>query len=889
MNDSLTNSSSSILKTNHTFKKSLLVTGIALALTACGGSNSDSEPGTTSDSISESVSSATSTFSGTVADGYLVDAKVCLDLNDNKVCDEDDPSAISTEGGQFTIEGVTQEQLDTHAIVVQVIEGLTVDEDEPDVVIDKAYTMTAPAGYDFVSPLTTMVHQELEENKDNDDFSVTDAEATIKAKLGTTMDLREDYVEAKGEESDYTETEKEEFEKLHKVAQVTARVLKENIDAVKEVVDESEISFDQILDMVVSQVLDSLQTINEQVDEAIEEDNFDPDTLSQSEDITEVVDVDVDTVEEEIAARQAEKQASAADLVGLVTSVGINWFEGDRHDGELKLHYGSFQHDNTTGQSNDSKYYYDPVSRAFVMGTDDGDDEDYLLTAEGWKSVSENETITINEDGSITVANTEVPSYAERLEASQFNITGLNIGATLAQSGHNGHAWAKVVDSEAEFGTGSMGFKLTFTTINDQFRMWDWDCDESQIVGDMCNSVWSNKGDGDWSTDGPASALADLISDTESNATNPGQIRGPQVAWYPDGSSIYAEMLSDGHVTYYQTSFTGDGNGFAQIISEGAWSDRTIGAVTVRTMELPTNILGDGDIGYEDRFIFFTEKGGFVRRGEFIPAGEVDHGEVVFNIEARDDVIAAFRDERFNALAAEIEQDHNERNDSTESGDNSGSQDQNGDTIHNESDMDGGSTAEESKDDETDSSAGDDGTVHEDHMGAEEENQPEPLATTLKHCDIANNDFHDGNDFEDSASSPTFATRADFDAAVAQCLSISSFNPDFIINKRFIIAEMPNESVEFSANGEAVFKELLPNGTTKAESLTWEIIAGELMIVSIGSTGEEERESLTLIAAQDGELSVKGFSEHSEDYQGMEFDGTHGKIWSGILIEDIQI
>jgi len=876
MNNSLRHSSGSILKTNHIFKKSLLLTSIALALTACGGSNSDSEPSTSGDSGSGSESGASSSFSGTVADGYLVDARVCLDLNDNKVCDEDDPTAISTEGGQFTIDGVTQAQLDTHAIVVQVIENLTIDEDEPGVAIDKAYTMTAPAGYDFVSPLTTMVHQELEENKDNDNFSVTDAEASIKAKLGTTMDLREDYVEAKGEDSDYTEIEKEEFEKLHKVAQVTARVLKENIDAVKAVVDESEVSFDQILDMVVSQVLDTLQTINQQVDEAIEEDNFDPDTLSQSEDLTDIVDVDIDTVEEEIAARQAEKQASAADLVELVTSVGINWFEGDRHDGELGLHYGSFQHNTTTGQSNDSKYYYDPASQGFVLATDEGDDEDYLLTAVGWISVPENEAITINEDGSITVANAQVPSYAERLEASQFNIAGLNIGATLAQSGHNGHAWAKVVDPEAEFGGGSMGFKLAFTTINDQFRMWNWDCDESQVVGDMCNSVWSNNGDG--STDGPASSLAGLMSDSESNATNPGQIRGPQVAWFPDGSSIYAEMLSNGHVNYYHASFSGNGTGFAQIISEGAWSDRTVGEVTLRTMELPTNILGDGDIGYEDRFIFFTEKDGFVRRGEFMPAGEVEHGEIVFNIEAREDVIAAFRGERFNTLADEIEQDYDERDNSTESDPNSGSQEQNSDATNGESDMDDGSIAGGSEGHETDSSISDDGTVNEENMGGEE-NHPEPLATTLQHCDIGNND---------SASSPTFATRSDYDAAVAQCQSISSFNPDFIINKRFVIAEMPHESIEFSANGEAVFTELFSDGTTKTDTLTWEISQGELIIESMSSAGMEEREALTLIAAQDGELSVKGFFERSEDYQGTDFDGTRGEIWSGILIEDDQ-
>jgi hypothetical protein len=639
------------LKT-HTFKKSLLVTGIALALAACGSSNS-------SDNEVEGEAVGSSSFSGTVADGYLKDARVCLDLNENKVCDDGEPSAISTDGGEFTLDAVTDVQLATYSLVVEVIAGLTEDEDEPGVPIDKAYSMTAPAGYDFVSPLTTMVKQELEENEGDVSFTLEHAEAAIQTKLGTTLDLSEDYVEAKGEDSDFSEQDKQEFEKLHKVAQVTARIMKENIFAVEGAVENTDITFDQVLDMVVGQVLEALQVINNEVDQTIEDGgDFDPDALAESDDITDEVAVDTDSVEDDIAARQAEKQASSANLVDLVATVGINWFEADRDDGELRLSYGSFQHNVSTGASNDSHYYFDDSTGSFVQESREDEYNDYLLTENGWVSAPERETITINADGSITVANAELPDYAQRLDAEQFDITGLNIASTLAQSGH-GIAWSEVVDPVQSFSGGALGFKLKFTTLNNQYKMWNWDCDESDVVGGMCNSVWANTGDGDRETNGPATSLSGLISSSANTSSDPGSIKGPQVAWFHNGS-VYAEMLSGGEVNYYRVEYHQDGQASVDIVAEGEWSDRTVGEIALIVMELPTNILSDAGIGYEDRFIFFTEKDDYVRRGEYVPVGEVEKGEVVFNVSAKEDVLAAFNGTRFDDTAAQIGERHQE-------------------------------------------------------------------------------------------------------------------------------------------------------------------------------------------------------------------------------------
>ncbi|NRA25006.1 MAG: hypothetical protein HRU08_11140, partial [Oleispira sp.] len=185
-------------------------------------------------------------LSGKVADGYLSGAKVCLDLNNNKACDENAPVTFSTAGGVFTFDDVTQAQIDSAPLLVEIIEGETIDEDNPGVFIDKKYTLTAPVGYTFVSPLTTMVQSEIEDTG----ISREEAEGSVQAKLGTTLDLVADYVAGSisGANSD-------EFERLHKVARVTTVVLQTNIALVEDVLTETETSFEDLLGLVVSQVL----------------------------------------------------------------------------------------------------------------------------------------------------------------------------------------------------------------------------------------------------------------------------------------------------------------------------------------------------------------------------------------------------------------------------------------------------------------------------------------------------------------------------------------------------------------------------------------------------------------------------------------------------------
>ena len=66
-------------------------------LTACGGGGGDSPA---------PQPPATTSMSGSVADGYLQGAVVCLDMNNNGRCDSGEPSATTNANGAYEIKNV---------------------------------------------------------------------------------------------------------------------------------------------------------------------------------------------------------------------------------------------------------------------------------------------------------------------------------------------------------------------------------------------------------------------------------------------------------------------------------------------------------------------------------------------------------------------------------------------------------------------------------------------------------------------------------------------------------------------------------------------------------------------------------------------------------------
>ncbi len=189
----------------------IVATVIAALFAGCGGGGSGSS------------GAAPTSLSGVVADGYLSNVKVCLDVNGNGVCDASEPSATTDANGAYTISGITAGQESLYPLIAEV-PAASVDKDTG-VAVGQAFTLAAPAGSTFVSPLSTLV-------KDKVDAGATSASAvaSVTQALGFTaasaaasaVSVASNYVSGKGVATDQNDF----YFRAHEAAKVVAEVLK---------------------------------------------------------------------------------------------------------------------------------------------------------------------------------------------------------------------------------------------------------------------------------------------------------------------------------------------------------------------------------------------------------------------------------------------------------------------------------------------------------------------------------------------------------------------------------------------------------------------------------------------------------------------------------------
>jgi len=196
-----------------------------LLLTACSGGGGGDTDGA-SKTVESGDTATSTTLSGVVADGYLRGARVFLDRNGNLVYDNGEPTALSAEGGAYTL-NVNPGDGDLYPVVVQVIGGETIDEDSGSVVENSYFLASLPGKWQFVSPLTTLVKLEADKNPS---LTVQEVEIALRSQLGIngSVSLFSNYLDAP--DADLIE----EYARTHRAAQVVAGVMGEAWGVLKE-------------------------------------------------------------------------------------------------------------------------------------------------------------------------------------------------------------------------------------------------------------------------------------------------------------------------------------------------------------------------------------------------------------------------------------------------------------------------------------------------------------------------------------------------------------------------------------------------------------------------------------------------------------------------------
>jgi uncharacterized repeat protein (TIGR04052 family) len=188
------------------------ITAIAALVAGCGGGNGGG------------IGAVTNSLSGIVADGYISGATACLDTNNNGICDAGEPSgSVTNASGVFTITGFTTGDDTKYPVVVQ-IPSTAVDSDFPASTVGQAFSLTAPVGKTFVSPLTTLVQQKVAAGN-----TLAAADAAVLQLLGVAsgvasgVSATENYMVLQPAGTDQTNA----HIRAHAAAQVVAAVFKQ--------------------------------------------------------------------------------------------------------------------------------------------------------------------------------------------------------------------------------------------------------------------------------------------------------------------------------------------------------------------------------------------------------------------------------------------------------------------------------------------------------------------------------------------------------------------------------------------------------------------------------------------------------------------------------------
>jgi hypothetical protein len=307
-------------------------------------------------------------------------------------CDASEPTATTTAGGAFTLTIPDGVNASASAIVVQV-STTTVDEDTGAAVL-KPYVLSAPAGESaFISPITTVVHGILEQNPA---LTLADAVTQVKLRVGASSDVNlfADYVVAE----DASNAVAEDYERLHRIAQVAATTLAANQQVIMQAastqgVDTTESSA-ALLALVTNQAFDGLESAAAAVDQA--GDDFDvADVTVQTADVTDLA--------QQVQTAEAVASTTKISIESLLTQ-GAYWLWASTDGGENEYEHGFVKAGAEPNRLVESSSLYDVDTASWVPGGEEGNT--YFLTASGWvlgSDMGANYTVSYRSDGSASI------------------------------------------------------------------------------------------------------------------------------------------------------------------------------------------------------------------------------------------------------------------------------------------------------------------------------------------------------------------------------------------------------------------------------------------------------------------------------------------------------
>jgi hypothetical protein len=457
-------------------KKVLLLSAIAvsmISLIGCGSGGSGSESAVTDSNTTTMPEVGASLFSGRVADGYLVGALVCQDINLNNECDSGEPQTYSGDFGIFTLNIPVADAING-PLLVNAFSGLTVDEDDG-LRITNDYTLSAPAGYSFVSPLTTMVQAKIDENRADSEYTVADAISEVGLVVGSS-DVMLNYVAS-------------ENTRLHNISKIIANTIGlAKADVSESVLAANNISNGDFIRSIVSNILESLKNISDSahVSEVI----TDPVAFINSRNLLAMIDTDVEEIKNFINYREILNDADyeKTNLLTEIETQGatkITLFNVGANG--LGVVSSAYQSEGGDDYSLINKRVLGDSEEWVETDTSFQDGYDFSNIDGEW--VRKDDSFTLTSDlNDTTTLNYSTTAHSTTFETVKVSADGWNIGQSVSQLGYLysfSQPMSELIDSEAIF---SADAEIYISRETRRIDGYDYSPDDVEVILNARNS-----------------------------------------------------------------------------------------------------------------------------------------------------------------------------------------------------------------------------------------------------------------------------------------------------------------------------------------------------------------------------------------------------------------
>lgn len=637
-----------------------LATAISLSILLAGCGSGDA--------AEEITEQAPLTFSGKAADGYLVGALVCLDLNNDSVCGASEPNTLTGVGGAYEFDNLDPTlDLSQVRLLVKVIAEQTIDEDNPDAPVSKSYSMSSPPGQiDFVSPITTLIDNQMQTTAGQTQEQAEQVVAQMIGVEDASIDLTADYVAASEEKGETTEG----YQRLHHVAQAVATAIAVVSDNLENQIDGlADSAKKDALAAIVGNVVSSLGEITTAIDQAAAN-NQEVNISAIVESVKETITIAGDDLEQAIGEVKDLREAVASNVKDVLSQPnGIFFLEQDKERFynqeinkcviESELGYGNFKV--TEGVGEFSFKLYNSDTQQFEAETDKDDDHEfslYTLGQSGWElNQHEQPTVVSFSDDGVELTIQMPRDGAEKISALEFDIVGQPV-ATIAR---DQWVWQQALASSGlTFGDEAKAYFISGELVDDHFVLPVWhSCSDATgaLSTENCNSVRFGR---DYQTASDFEQLITMEAPSEANMLAKAfhiyveDHHELLVSLFQYREGDHEKRVAKFFKRSYEQNDSANYTEQIELLHLAQWQQQTINGQAIILLELPSWLNDAGD-GSERETPFITIQDGMVRQGFMLNKGFTDHKAVAMNAAAIEQVIAGFSPQ---ALRLELDPGH---------------------------------------------------------------------------------------------------------------------------------------------------------------------------------------------------------------------------------------